>query len=135
MGKASLQPLPTGQQQYMVVGRFVPNAKYGEAAPMCKVYRMKLFAKNIVCARSRFWYFMGRLCRVKKANGQIISVNQVREVEQRCLMSYSLRGHGASQSQPFFVQCRLGGAPVAAVRQCPSSPCRELVERCIAAYQ
>jgi hypothetical protein len=45
---------------------------------MCKVYRMKLFAKNLVCARSRFWYFMGRLCRVKKANGQIISVNQVR---------------------------------------------------------
>merc|ERR1712127_757317 len=34
---------------------------------MCKVYRMKLFAKNLVCARSRFWYFMGRLCREKKA--------------------------------------------------------------------
>merc|ERR1712216_167274 len=78
-GKASLPALPTGQQQYMVVGRFVPNAKYGEAAPMCKVYRMKLFAKNLVCARSRFWYFMGRLCRVKKANGQIISVNQIHE--------------------------------------------------------
>merc|ERR1712014_396459 len=40
---------------------------------------MKLFAKNKVCARSRFWYFMGRLCRVKKANGQIISVNQIHE--------------------------------------------------------
>merc|ERR1712146_46848 len=25
------------------------------------------------------WYFMGRLCRVKKANGQIISVNQIYE--------------------------------------------------------
>jgi len=80
MGKCALQPLPTGQQQYMVVGRFVPNAKYGETAPMCKVYRMKLFAKNVVCARSRFWYFMGRLCRVKKANGQIIAVNEVRTV-------------------------------------------------------
>lgn len=78
-GKKSLSKNPVGQQQYMVVGRFVPNIKYGEAAPMCKVYRMKLFAKNIVCARSRFWYFMGRLCRVKKANGQIISVNEVRE--------------------------------------------------------
>merc|ERR1711935_82496 len=54
-GKASLPALPTGQQQYMVVGRFVPNAKYGEAAPMCKVYRMK------------------------QANGQIISVNQIHE--------------------------------------------------------
>ena len=44
---------------------------------MCKVYRMNLFAKNKVVARSRFWYFMKRLCRVKKANGQIISVSQV----------------------------------------------------------
>merc|ERR1719217_142458 len=46
---------------------------------MCKVYRMKIFAKNRVCARSRFWYFISRLCRVKKANGQIISVSQIYE--------------------------------------------------------
>ena len=76
MGKTCT--LPTGQSQYQVVGRFVPNEKYGEGHAQCKVYRMKLFAKNKVVARSRFWYFMGRLCRVKKANGQIISVSQVR---------------------------------------------------------
>jgi len=76
MGKKSAT-LPTGQSQYQVVGRFVPNSKYSE--DKCKVYRMNLFAKNRVVARSRFWYFMGRLCRVKKANGQIISVNQIYE--------------------------------------------------------
>lgn len=76
MGKRD-STLPTGQSLYQVVGRFVPNLKYGESDPMCKVYRMKIFAKNKVVARSRFWYFMSRLCRVKKANGQIISVNQV----------------------------------------------------------
>lgn len=76
MGKRD-SVLPTGQSLYQVVGRFVPNAKYGESDPQCKVYRMKIFAKNKVVARSRFWYFIGRLCRVKKANGQIISVNQV----------------------------------------------------------
>merc|ERR1712228_396 len=69
--------LPTGQSQYMVAGRYVPNAKYTADSAQCKVYRMKLFAKNKVVARSRFWYFMGRLCRVKKANGQILSVNQI----------------------------------------------------------
>merc|ERR1712060_920738 len=68
-----------GQSQYLVVGRYVPNTKYTEETPMCKVYRMKLFAKNKVVARSRFWYFMKRLCRVKKANGQIISCNQIFE--------------------------------------------------------
>merc|ERR1711908_244685 len=62
-----------------VVGRFVPNEKYAEDSKMCKVYRMNLFAKNKAVARSRFWYFMGRLCRVKKANGQIISVSQIYE--------------------------------------------------------
>ena len=77
MGKHAMT-LPTGQSQYQVVGRFVPNEKYGEGHAQCKVYRMKLFAKNKVVARSRFWYFMGRLCRVKKANGQIISVSQAR---------------------------------------------------------
>jgi hypothetical protein len=75
MGKVNT--LPRGQSLYQVVGRFVPNQKYGEDDPQCKVYRMKIFAKNKVVARSRFWYFMGRLCRVKKANGQIVSVNQV----------------------------------------------------------
>jgi len=78
MGKKS-STLPTGQSQYQVVGRFVPNEKYTEETPMCKVYRMNLFAKNKVVARSRFWYFMQRLCRVKKANGQIIAVNQIFE--------------------------------------------------------
>jgi len=78
MGKKAAN-LPTGQSQYQVVGRFVPNAKYSEENPQCKVYRMNVFAKNKVVARSRFWYFMGRLCRVKKANGQIISVSQIYE--------------------------------------------------------
>ena len=82
MGKKAAN-LPTGQSQYQVVGRFVPNAKYAEDNAMCKVYRMNLFAKNKVVARSRFWYFMGRLCRVKKANGQIISVSQVRSARRR----------------------------------------------------
>merc|ERR1712087_703140 len=28
---------------------------------------------------SRFWYFMSRMCRVKRANGQIIAVNEISE--------------------------------------------------------
>ena len=71
--------LPRGQSQYQVVGRFVPNEKYDEHNPQCKVYRMNLFAKNKVVARSRFWYFMSRMCPVKRANGQIIAVNEISE--------------------------------------------------------
>ena len=88
MGKTCT--LPTGQSQYQVVGRFVPNEKYGEGHAQCKVYRMKLFAKNKVVARSRFWYFMGRLCRVKKANGQIISISQIYEKSPERVKNYGV---------------------------------------------
>ena len=103
MGKKAAV-LPTGQSQYQVVGRFVPNEKYGEENAMCKVYRMNLFAKNKVVARSRFWYFMGRMCRVKKANGQIISVNQVcaRPVRSACWRAClsGVRNRGAQRVMP-----------------------------------
>ena len=46
--------------------------------PEPKLYRMRLFAPNEVVAKSRFWYFLKKLRRVKKANGEILSVNEVR---------------------------------------------------------
>jgi large subunit ribosomal protein L18Ae len=39
---------------------------------------MRIFAPNEVVAKSRFWYFLGKLRKIKKANGEIVSVNQVR---------------------------------------------------------
>ena len=38
---------------------------------------MRLFAPNDVVAKSRFWYFLGRLRKIKKANGEIVSLNLV----------------------------------------------------------
>jgi large subunit ribosomal protein L18Ae len=38
---------------------------------------MRLFAPNDVVAKSRFWYFLKKLRKVKKAAVEIVSVNQV----------------------------------------------------------
>jgi large subunit ribosomal protein L18Ae len=38
---------------------------------------MRIFAPNTVVAKSRFWYFLMKLRKVKKANGEIVSVNAV----------------------------------------------------------
>jgi large subunit ribosomal protein L18Ae len=46
--------------------------------PEPKLYRMRLFAPNDVVAKSRFWYFLKKMRRVKKANGEIIAINEVR---------------------------------------------------------
>jgi large subunit ribosomal protein L18Ae len=61
-------------QEYQVIGRHLPT----EANPAPKLYRMRIFAPNDVVAKSRFWYFLGKLRKIKKANGEIVSLNQVR---------------------------------------------------------
>lgn len=59
---------------YQVVGRKAPT-KTDENPP---AYRMKLFARNEVMAKSRFWYFMHQMRKMKKTTGEILDVNEVR---------------------------------------------------------
>src|SRR5258708_3555912 len=59
--------------EYQVIGRHLPTAD--EPAP--KLYRMRIFAQNEVVAKSRFWYYLRKLKKVKKANGEIVAVNKV----------------------------------------------------------
>ncbi|KAI9704047.1 MAG: 60S ribosomal protein L20 [Bogoriella megaspora] len=40
---------------------------------------MRIFAPNEVVAKSRFWYFLARLRKIKKANGEIVSLNEIHE--------------------------------------------------------
>ncbi|KAF8485682.1 ribosomal L18ae/LX protein domain-containing protein [Gautieria morchelliformis] len=64
-----------GLQEYQVLGRHLPTAQ----EPNPKLYRMRIFAKNEVVAKSRFWYFLRQLKKVKKANGEIVGVNVIHE--------------------------------------------------------
>jgi len=40
---------------------------------------MKLFAPNVVMAKSRFWYFMHQMRKMKKTTGEILDVNEITE--------------------------------------------------------
>ena len=40
---------------------------------------MRIFAPNEVVAKSRFWYFLKKLKKVKRAVGEIVSINEVFE--------------------------------------------------------
>lgn len=61
-------------KEYQVVGRKLPTEK--DANP--KLYRMRVFALNEVVAKSRFWYFLRKLRKVKRATGEVVAINQVR---------------------------------------------------------
>ncbi|PLB41859.1 60S ribosomal protein eL20 [Aspergillus candidus] len=61
--------------EYQVIGRHLPT----EANPTPKLYRMRIFAPNPVVAKSRFWYFLTQLRKVKKATGEVVAVNVINE--------------------------------------------------------
>mmetsp|Transcript_30775 Transcript_30775/g.67501 ORF Transcript_30775/g.67501 Transcript_30775/m.67501 type:complete len:185 (+) Transcript_30775:63-617(+) len=77
MGKsAAICPtLVQKMHQYQIVGRAQPTKKQPEP----KIYRMKLFAKNKVIARSKFWYFMKKLTKAKKTGGELLALNEIGE--------------------------------------------------------
>jgi len=59
--------------EYQVIGRKLPTDT--DAVP--KLYRMRIYAPNTQVAKSRFWYFLKQARKVKKASGEIVSVNEV----------------------------------------------------------
>ena len=77
--KGSQDPVDASLQmkvrQYLVMGRKLPT----EADPNPKVYAIRLFARNDVIAKSKFWYHLRKQLKTKSAQGQILSVNQIFE--------------------------------------------------------
>ena len=72
-------------RQFFVVGRKIPSEK----DPNPTLYRIRVFAKNTVFAKSRFWYFMKRQHKVRKIQGEVVSVSEVSHILLR--MHRSLR--------------------------------------------
>eukprot|EP01054_Gregarina_sp_Poly1_P007545 Gregarina_sp_Poly_1__7544@NODE_421_length_8662_cov_273_710646_g343_i0_p4_GENE_NODE_421_length_8662_cov_273_710646_g343_i0NODE_421_length_8662_cov_273_710646_g343_i0_p4_ORF_typecomplete_len188_score19_80Ribosomal_L18A/PF01775_17/6_6e47DUF1062/PF06353_12/0_05_NODE_421_length_8662_cov_273_710646_g343_i079988561 len=83
MADASMQ---MRMNQYLVTGRLTPT----ENNPEPPVFRMKVFARDEIVAKSRFWYFMKKLQRVKKANGQVLDVTVVREKRCNKVKNYAI---------------------------------------------
>uniref|UniRef100_A0A8D3DU90 Large ribosomal subunit protein eL20 n=1 Tax=Scophthalmus maximus TaxID=52904 RepID=A0A8D3DU90_SCOMX len=62
-------------REYKVIGRLLPSAKN----PAPPLYRMRIFANNHVVAKSRFWYFVSQLRKMKKASGETVYCGLVHE--------------------------------------------------------
>ena len=48
-----------------------------EKDPKPALLKMTVFATNTVVAKSRFWYFVSQLQKLKKANGEIVDFKEV----------------------------------------------------------
>ena len=85
--KVAVDPsLNQRMHQYQIVGRAAPTQKN----PRPKIYRMKLFGKNRVLAKNKFWYFMKRICKAKKSGGEILAINEIFEKHPLTVNNYGI---------------------------------------------
>merc|ERR1712196_737300 len=73
-------------RQYEVIGRHVPT----ERDPEPKAYCIKLYTRSEAQARSRFWYFIRRLVKMKKANAEILSIREIFEKKPEKVSKYGI---------------------------------------------
>ncbi|TPX34194.1 hypothetical protein SmJEL517_g03053 [Synchytrium microbalum] len=72
--------------EYQVIGRKLATEK----EPIPKLYRMRLFAPNTTVAKSRFWYFLKQVRKVKRASGEIVAVNEIFEKKPLVIKNYGI---------------------------------------------
>jgi large subunit ribosomal protein L18Ae len=73
-------------RQFFVIGRGLPSEK----SPNPTLYRMRVFAKNPVLAKSKFWYHMKRQHKVRKVQGEIVSVQEIYEKHAGVVKNYGI---------------------------------------------
>jgi large subunit ribosomal protein L18Ae len=60
-------------RQFQIVGRALPTDK----VPEPPLFRMRVFARDPVLARSKYWYHMKRQHKIRKVQGEIVSTSEV----------------------------------------------------------
>ena len=76
----------TRMRLYQVVGRKAPTKTDENPS----AYRMKIFAPNEVMAKSRFWYFMHQMRKMKKTTGEILDVNEITEKDNKTVKNFGI---------------------------------------------
>ena len=80
-------PGPIGSfKEYVVVGRRLPTEK----EPKPKLYRIRVFTPNEIIARSKFWYYMSRLCNVKRMNGEVLATHEIKDRSPTQVKNYGV---------------------------------------------
>ena len=80
--------------EYRVVGRRLPTLKL-RVPPL---YQMRIFAPDQPSAKSRFWYFVSMLKKMKKGSGEIVDCKQVCEKKPLLIKNIGIWLHYDSRS-------------------------------------
>ena len=75
---------------YQVVGRKAPYTIGDKDVPNPPAFRIKIFARDELQAKSRFWYFMHQMRKMKKTTGEILDVSEITEKNTRAVSNYGI---------------------------------------------
>ena len=73
-------------KEYCIVGRPTPNEK----TPEPELFVMKIFANNEIIAKSRFWYFLRKTQKKKKAMGELVAIKRIFEKKNKNAKNYGI---------------------------------------------
>merc|ERR1711874_824728 len=100
---------------YSIIGRKLPT----DAEPNPQLYKMRVFSPDRVTAKSRFWYFVSKLKKMKKTSGEIVSVQQVVERKDLVIKNFGIWLKYDSRSGTHNMYREYGDLTVsAAITQC-----------------
>jgi large subunit ribosomal protein L18Ae len=85
-GKIEQNSLRAAVKQYEIVGRAAPTQKN----PVPKIYKMKVFGKNSVLARSKFWYMMRKINKAKKSGAEILRQSELFDRKPTTVQNYAI---------------------------------------------
>ena len=57
----------------MIIGRMIPT----DNLPKPPLYKLRIFAPDHVVAKSRYWYLVTKLRKMKKTKGEIVNMDLV----------------------------------------------------------
>ena len=73
-------------RHFLLVGRKKPQ----DGEEDNKVYKMRIFAKDEVHAKSKFWYYLRKMNKIKKANGEVLALSEIFEKDPSTVKTYGI---------------------------------------------
>ena len=98
-----------------MIGRMVPTEK-NRTPPL---YQLRIFAPDMITAKSRYWYFVTQLRRMKKTQGEIVLCQQASVSSLTARRTNIKMTRGIQADQPYFAHPSVGQTAVCRLARNP----------------
>lgn len=77
-------------KHYLIIGRMKQNEKTEKFKHRNKIFKMRIFAKSAIHAKSKFWYYLRKMNKVKKSNGEVLAVHEIQEKKPNKIKTFGI---------------------------------------------